>query len=61
MTRKKEDILERFVRDSRSEPGPRTSLSISVVAEGAGYKLKARGGKKAMARLIKALGALDDS
>lgn len=54
-----EDILTQFVKDSHAEPGPRSELFIKKEKDGAGFCVRAKGGKKAIAELEKLLGDVD--
>ena len=54
-----EDILTQFVADSHAEPGPRSELFIKKEKDGAGFCVRAKGGKKAIAELEKLLGDID--
>ena len=54
-----EDILTQFVKDSHAEPGPRSELFMKKEKDGAGFCVRAKGGKKAIAELEKLLGEID--
>jgi len=53
------DIISDFVAESHAEPGPRSELSMRKEKDGAGFCVRAKGGRKAIARLEKMLGEID--
>lgn len=54
-----DDVISQFVKDSHAEPGPRSELFIKKEKDGAGFCVRAKGGKKAIAKLEKLLGDVD--
>ena len=54
-----EDILTAFVAESHAEEGPRSELKMRKEVDGAGFCIRASGGKKAIAKLDKLLGDID--
>ncbi len=53
------DILTNFVAESHVEKGPRSELKMRKEKDGAGFCIKAKGGRKAIAELEKLLGDID--
>ncbi len=54
-----EDLISDFVSRSRAENGPRSELKMRKEVDGAGFCIRAKGGKNAIAALGKALGDID--
>lgn len=53
------DILTNYVVESHAENGPRSELKMRKERGGAGFCIKAKGGRKAIAKLEKLLGDID--
>jgi len=53
------DIITDFVTESHAENGPRSELKMRKEVDGAGFCIRAKGGKNAIAALGKALGDID--
>ncbi len=53
------DIITDFVTESHAEKGPRSELKMRKEVDGAGFCIRAKGGKNAIAALGKALGDID--
>jgi hypothetical protein len=54
-----EDPVSQFVEDSHKEKGQRTKLVMKKELGGAGFCVRASGGKKAMDALAKTLNEID--
>lgn len=54
-----EDIITQFVADSHAETGPRAELSMRKEKDGAGFCIRAKGGRKAIAALENALNGVN--
>jgi hypothetical protein len=53
------DIITNFVEQSHNEQGPRTELRMRKETDGAGFCIRAKGGKEAIKHLAEALNAID--
>jgi hypothetical protein len=54
-----EDLVTKFVEDSRKEKGNRVSATLRKEEGDAGFCLKVRGGKKAVDAFVKAMNEID--
>lgn len=56
---KDKDPLSAFVEEGRKEKGERVCLKMSKSVNGAGFCLKCKGGKKAVAKLAEIMNGID--